>query len=823
MARVPVRQGPQETLRPLSPAFQSTDVPADAFGAGAARGLQEAGRGLQALGTDLGDEALRLAIERNEAAAREADAEAAEVFRGILHDAENGYFAQRGRNAVDAQAETEQRLRRELDRIAAGLPTDRSRELFRVGVQSRADAAFTDVSRHARTQHDAYVTASMEARVGTAINDAVLAFNNPQRIRESLAVGERQIGQMAEHNGWDAFQTQAALEAFRSSVYGGVVEAMLDNGRTAAAVDYFQEHRDNLTDDDFLRIDGLVRSADLDAQANTLVNDFFASDSAPGAGAPPRPRLPSPGSVDPGDFYVHESEVAAITRGGRRSAGIRGNNPGNLRDSGVVWEGMTGRQDTDAGEFLTFESPQHGIRAMVMSTLFNIIHRGHITPNQLFPVLGPSDDPYHRTGYHTEPEVYAAEAAVRMGIDPDQIIPLEYEPLRDLFLFMIQRENGGNPYSDRIFEEGFQAGLQRDSIEIPEDVALSPALAPRGGDPDYEPPELPQPEVVFSDGTVARREPEPGDLPAERAEEDVPAPRSSDPITRAIEATRGLDPELAERVIAGVRERVNLQATIDRQQRQQAQEAAWRHVLDDGDISSLPVSVRQAIGPEYESSLRSWIANGRRVETDWDRYAELSRLYADHPDAFAQIDLTADRPRLADEQYQQVLGWQRGIAEDGRDNDRRMSFASARSIANQVIRSVLDTSPEPGTEEAVRLARLYTVLERRLSAFRVDQNGEPDAGDVMAITQRLLNEVEVPGTETEVLGVRISDPDTALLFERLPPYAEIPDRHRAEIERDFRRHFGRPAEPHEVEDIYWGGLIDNNGRRPRLVDPLTLD
>ena len=46
----------------------------------------------------------------------------------------------------------------------------------------------------------------------------------------------------------------------------------------------------------------------------------------------------------------------------RTTRGLRNRNPGNLRDAGIKWDGLTG---ADPQGFAIFRTDQHGIRALV--------------------------------------------------------------------------------------------------------------------------------------------------------------------------------------------------------------------------------------------------------------------------------------------------------------------------------------------------------------------------------------------------------------------------------------------------------------------------
>ena len=201
MPTVPISRELQETLRPLSPVFGSTKISADAFGAGAARDLQQAGQGLQAIGADLGDEALRLQIERNEAAASEADALFSDRVREGLYG-ETGYHRLNGRDAVFGAEAAQQQLRTAVDEIAAGLPTDEARRLFRDAAGRRLTTALGAIDRHSIAEHRTYANNAAVARYESALLDVDQSADLDGAANQGMAIARVVTDEQAERLGW---------------------------------------------------------------------------------------------------------------------------------------------------------------------------------------------------------------------------------------------------------------------------------------------------------------------------------------------------------------------------------------------------------------------------------------------------------------------------------------------------------------------------------------------------------------------------------------------------------------------------------------------
>lgn len=94
--RIPLYQLPQQQLRPLPDVYQQARATAADFGG-------DIGKGLMQAGDVWGKTALTRAAQDNEAVARDIDNGFAEELRATLHDPERGYYASRGRAALDGR------------------------------------------------------------------------------------------------------------------------------------------------------------------------------------------------------------------------------------------------------------------------------------------------------------------------------------------------------------------------------------------------------------------------------------------------------------------------------------------------------------------------------------------------------------------------------------------------------------------------------------------------------------------------------------------------------------------------------------------------
>lgn len=151
-----------------------------------------------------------------------------------------------------------------------------------------------------------------------------------------------------------------------------------------------------------------------------------------------------------------------MTAGGVR--GIHNNNPGNLRSSGEQWDGLSASQSDPS--FYSFQTPEHGIRAMTkVLENYQVGHGLQTVADMINRYAPPSENSTND---------YARSVANDMGVDQNAAIDFSNEETAAKMVgAMIRMENGANPYSPEQLRAGIRAGL---GIED-----LPGALAASGG------------------------------------------------------------------------------------------------------------------------------------------------------------------------------------------------------------------------------------------------------------------------------------------------------------------------------------------------------
>lgn len=116
-------------------------------------------------------------------------------------------------------------------------------------------------------------------------------------------------------------------------------------------------------------------------------------------------------------------------------AGIRNNNPGNIRHTEIKWVGET---SPDAQGFCTFQTPAYGIRALAIDLYnSNVLFRRFSVREITKKYAPPSEN---------NTEAYIASLAKFIGKGPDDRLDLRFHDLAQLYIRgVIIQECGKDP------------------------------------------------------------------------------------------------------------------------------------------------------------------------------------------------------------------------------------------------------------------------------------------------------------------------------------------------------------------------------------------
>ena len=144
------------------------------------------------------------------------------------------------------------------------------------------------------------------------------------------------------------------------------------------------------------------------------------------------------------------------------SRGVRNNNPGNIDfNPRNAWQGQLGLEvGVSKPRFARFDQPENGIRALGKLLLNyrgkdgmpGVGRPGIDTPLEFINRWAPANE--------NNTLAYAEAIAKRLGVGiRDSIDISKPHMLREAVVGIIAHENGGNPYTDQVIDEGVRRAL----------------------------------------------------------------------------------------------------------------------------------------------------------------------------------------------------------------------------------------------------------------------------------------------------------------------------------------------------------------------------
>jgi len=143
------------------------------------------------------------------------------------------------------------------------------------------------------------------------------------------------------------------------------------------------------------------------------------------------------------------------------SRGIRNNNPGNIKDFGIPWNGLAEKDRMTAEQreemiFCVFTGPWWGIRAIAVILKNYSARHGLNSIHKIISRWAPGSD-------NNQPAKYALYVAEQVGVSVYETIDvLDYGTMRKLVAAIVQYENGADPYTWE-----YNTGLIMAGIEPP--------------------------------------------------------------------------------------------------------------------------------------------------------------------------------------------------------------------------------------------------------------------------------------------------------------------------------------------------------------------
>src|SRR5471032_2856819 len=245
MTRYLIPPTPPKDLPPPPPTAQDFNIPAEAFGARTAFGTLEPG---EQLDPGSWDEANRA----NSTRAAELQNQFLDRQREILHTGPDAYLSKTGRDAVLGAPDVLAQLEAARQDTIGQTANEAQRKMLTSALGEHRITEHYRVGTHAGEQSLEWQQQTATERLNQLRQQAALDYSDPGSIEAYARASESAARERARTMkfGKASDEAKAAIDAARSSIWRGAIEAALDKMHTAPAIALFQRAADRLLPDD---------------------------------------------------------------------------------------------------------------------------------------------------------------------------------------------------------------------------------------------------------------------------------------------------------------------------------------------------------------------------------------------------------------------------------------------------------------------------------------------------------------------------------------------------------------------------------------------
>lgn len=232
----------------------SVETPAAAFGSTIATGMGQLGNALEKAGDELMTRAVEIQKERNEAMAREADAEFM-IVAGKLHAEFNSL---QGRNAPDALPAHQANLDNLRKSIGEKIPNSHARKLYDAQTTGFLGRTLFNAAGHAATESKKFALGAATARIEATKDAALWQPANEEQWKDDDEYIVNEVRQKGMIAGWGDDQINNQVSHEISAVWSNRIVG-LSKTRPHVASDLLERNRDKIRGQDIEKVEEKVR------------------------------------------------------------------------------------------------------------------------------------------------------------------------------------------------------------------------------------------------------------------------------------------------------------------------------------------------------------------------------------------------------------------------------------------------------------------------------------------------------------------------------------------------------------------------------------
>lgn len=205
----------------------------------------------------------------------QAYADAVKAKNDLMYNPKSGVVGRKGKEAFGAMDEYLPQFNTRMQEIEDQLGDDNQRAMFQdIKIKQKMDFD-GDLQRHVFQESKAYDAETMTKGLEAAREDAILNYQTPGKVGESIATQKAFIMQHAANNGRSPEWTEMALKTAESQTHKDVIERLLANGEDMTASTYYKTVKDSFTGNDVTDLEKTLEEGSLRGNSQRMSDELI--------------------------------------------------------------------------------------------------------------------------------------------------------------------------------------------------------------------------------------------------------------------------------------------------------------------------------------------------------------------------------------------------------------------------------------------------------------------------------------------------------------------------------------------------------------------
>jgi hypothetical protein len=202
----------------------------------------------------------------------QAYADAMKAKNDLMYNPKSGAVTRKGRDSFGAMEEYLPQFDQRMQEIEDRLGNDRQKGLF-AEIKTKQKVDFDgDLQRHIFKESQEYDAETLKYGLDAAREDALLNYQTPGKVGESIFAQKALVMNHAKNNGRSPEWTEMTLKKIESDTHKDVMERMLANGEDMKASIYFQTVKESLTGDTATALEKSLEEGSLRGNSQRIVD-----------------------------------------------------------------------------------------------------------------------------------------------------------------------------------------------------------------------------------------------------------------------------------------------------------------------------------------------------------------------------------------------------------------------------------------------------------------------------------------------------------------------------------------------------------------------